>query len=140
MKQLPLEYYEKFPFARKALLFLNAAKTANEISNRQEGSWEVSFYLLSHAVELSIKAVAYYKTQIEPSWGHDKVELAERYRIECDFSEDELITISTLKDLNNGPGGLRYDNDIIGKFYPSDFNKGVGIIERLLTCFEPQSD
>jgi HEPN domain-containing protein len=96
------------------------------------GSWEVSYYLLSHALELSIKAVAQSKTGKEPARIHDKEELADRYRAECQFNERELDIVRRLKELNNGPGGLRYENDAQGKFLPSVFESGVAIIERLL--------
>ena len=134
MKNLPLDKYP--PLARKAIIFLTAAKATNEIKNRRVGSEEVSFYLLSHSVELSIKAVAYKITGVQPIWSHDKEELAERYRRECSFSVDEIETVKALKNLNDGPGGLRYDNQPIGQFLPSIFDKGVKIVERLLEKFE----
>ncbi len=133
MKNFPLEYYEKWPFARKAVIFLAAAKTSNEVTNRTAGSHEVSYYLLSHAVELTIKAVAQFKTGIAPPFSHDKEELSEMFRDECGFSEEELATIKELKELNNGSGGLRYDNEVRGEFLPFTFNKGVAIVERLIT-------
>lgn len=133
MKNLPLEHYPSL--VRKAVIFLNAAKTANEITNRKVGSEEVAFYLLSHAIELSIKAVAKKETG-DALRIHDKEELAERYRNECGFSNDEMVTIKKLKELNDGPGGLRYDNNPIGQFLPSTFKLGVEIIERLVEKFE----
>lgn len=134
MKNLPLEHYP--PLARKAVIFLNAAKNANEITNRRVGSEEVSFYLLSHAVELSIKALAIERTGEAPMRIHDKETLAIKYREVCGFSEEEIHTIRRLKDLNDGPGGLRYDNTPRGQFLPSTFNNGVKIVERLLQEFE----
>jgi len=134
MKNLPLEHYHSF--ARKAVIFLNAAKTTNEIKNRRVGSEEVAYYLLSHAVELSIKAVAFKETGQEPLRIHDKEELAEQYKKECNFSEIEIEIIKKLKNLNEGPGGLRYDNNPVGSFLPSTFNGGVLIVERLLEKFE----
>ncbi len=134
MKNLPLEHYP--PLARKAVIFLNAAKNAYEIPNRRVGSEEVSFYLLSHAVELSIKALAKEKTGKAPRHIHDKEELAVKYRDVCGFSEEEIKTIRKLKDLNDGPGGLRYDNTPRGQFLPSTFENGVKIVEKLLENFE----
>jgi HEPN domain-containing protein len=133
MNHLRLDQYP--PLARKALIFLNAAKSMYKITNRKVGSEEVSYYLLSHAVELSIKAVAYKKTGHFPLRTHDKEELAEQYQIECGFSQREIATIIKLKNLNDGPGGLRYDNQPIGQFLPSTFNEGVSIVERLLKTF-----
>lgn len=133
MKNLSLKEYS--PLSRKAVIFLNAAKTANEIANRRVGSEEVSYYLLSHAVELSIKAVAQEETGQFPR-SHDKEELAEQFKNECGFSSEEIETIIKLKDLNDGPGGLRYDNNPIGQFLPSTFKLGVQIVERLLKKFE----
>ena len=136
MKNLPLEHYEQWPFARKAVIFLQAAKSSNEITNQTVGSWEVSYYLLSHCLELTIKAVAHYKTSQMPTRIHDNVELADKYQKECNFSKGELNTIHQLRELNNGPGGLRYDNEPLGQFLPSTFNDGVKIVERLLENFE----
>ena len=136
MKNLPLEYYEQFPFARKAVIFLRSAKKSNEITNTDVGSWEVSYYLLSHAVELSMKAVARKETGEEPLRLHDKQKLAYKYLDICKFKNHELGVIKRLKNLNNGPGGLRYDNKIKGEFYPFDFRDGVKIVERLLEYFE----
>jgi HEPN domain-containing protein len=136
MKTLPLEHYSQWPFARKAVIFLNAAKTANEITNRTVGSEEVSYYLLSHSVELAIKAVAHLKTGQMPPRTHDKQELAELFKDECDLTEAELSTIRELKELNNGPGGLRYENEPQAEFLPSTFNAGVKVAEKLLENFD----
>ena len=108
----------------------------DEPTNKRVGSWEVSFYLLSHAVELAIKAVAFKETGQYAQRIHDKEELAQQYRIECGFTEPEIETIIKLKELNEGPGGLRYDNHPKGQFLPSTFKKGVKIVERLLEEFE----
>ncbi len=132
MKNLPLDHYKQWPFARKAVIFLNAAKTLDEPQNRNWDNWEVSYYLISHAIELSIKAVARLKTGASP-YTHDKQELSETYREECGFSDEELETIKQLKLLNNGRGGLRYDNQIKAEFLPSYFNDAVNIVERLIT-------
>lgn len=134
MKNLPLEHYPSL--ARKAVIFLNGAKTLDEVTNRRIGSWEASYYLLSHALELSIKAVVFKETRKQPSWIHDKEVLAGKYRTECGFSDEEINTIVKLKLLNDGPGGLRYDNDPQDKFLPSTFQNGVKIVERLLEKFE----
>lgn len=134
MKNLPLDHYP--PLARKALIFLNSAKSAEEIPNRRIGSEEASYYQLSQAVELSIKALVKEETGKTPPRIHDKQELAERYRDICSFTDNEVDTIIKLKQLNNGPGGLRYDNEPIGQFLPSTFQKGVKIVERLLERFE----
>lgn len=136
MKNLPLDHYSQWPFARKAVIFLKAAKTSNEIINRDVGSWEVSYYLLSHAVELAIKAVAAKETGMSPERTHDKEELALRYMRECHFTDSELTIIRELKGLNNGSGGLRYDNEPQGEFLPSTFSGGIKIVERLLETFE----
>lgn len=133
MKNLPLEHYAAWPFARKALIFLQAAKSADEITNRNVGSHEVSYYLLSHSVELVIKAVAQLKTGSPPPRIHDKQELSEQFRTECEFTDEEMETIKKLKELNNGQGGLRYENEPHGEFLPSVFNDGVTIVERLLS-------
>lgn len=134
MKNLPLDYYPSL--ARKAVIFLNSAKTAYEITNRKVGSEEASYYQLSQAVELCIKALVRSETGKSPPKIHDKQELAERYRDVCGFSDKEMGTIIKLKQLNNGPGGLRYDNQPIGQFLPSTFQDGVKIVERLLEKFE----
>jgi HEPN domain-containing protein len=133
MKNLPLEHYGQWPFARKAVIFLGAAKTANEITNRTVGSHEVAYYLISHAVELSIKAVAQHKTGNPPPFIHDKEELSEMFQAECEFNPGELATIKLLKELNNGSGGLRYENEPVGEFLPSTFNEAVAIVERLIS-------
>lgn len=134
MKNLSLEHYP--PLARKAVIFLRAAETTYEVTNRRLGFEEVAYYLLSHAVELSIKAVAQKETGQFPGRTHDKQKLAEQYKNECGFSENEIETIIKLKELNDGPGGLRYDNNPVGQFLPSIFNKGIKIVERLLEKFE----
>ena len=136
MKNLPLDYYKNWPFARKAKIFLNAAKTSYEPTNRQVGSWEASYYLLSHAVELAIKAVAQLKTDKEPPKTHDKQELSSLYQVECEFTKCEMETIQKLKELNNGRGGLRYENEVIGDPLPSTFNEGILLCHRLLEYFE----
>lgn len=129
-----MEHYP--PLAKKAVIFLNGAKTLYEITNRRIGSWEASYYLLSHALELSIKAVVLKETGEQPSRIHDKEVLAGKYRDECEFTDDEVDTIIKLKLLNNGPGGLRYDNEPLGQFLPSTFKDGEKIVERLLEKFE----
>jgi HEPN domain-containing protein len=134
MKNLLLEQYP--PLARKAAIFLNGAKVLNGITNRQVGFWEVSYYLLSHALELSIKTIALKETGKRPLRIHDKEILAGKYRKECGFSDEEISAIIELKLLNNGSGGLRYDNIPVGHFLPSTFNRGVKIVERLLEKFE----
>ena len=139
MKNLPLDHYSQWPFARKAAIFLDAAKTANEITDRTVGSEEVSYYLLSHSVELGIKAVANLKTGTMPPRIHDKQELAQMYQRECGFNQDDLDVIGKLKELNNGPGGLRYENEPVGEFLPSLFSEGVRISEKLLENFDQSS-
>ncbi len=88
MKKLPLDFYKKWPYARKAVIFLEAAKTLDEIPNRSWDNWEVSYYLISHAIELSIEAVAFNKTGTAP-YGHDKLELSVQFREECGFNDEE---------------------------------------------------
>ncbi len=129
MKKLPLDHYSQWPFARKAVVFLDAAKTSNVITNRTAGSHGVAYYLLSHSVELIIKAVAQYKTESPPPYIHDKEELSELFKEQCNFSAEELVTI---KELNDGSGGLRHENEVHGEFLPFTFNKGVAIVERLI--------
>jgi len=132
MKNLPLQHYEKWPFARKTIIFLTAAKNSNEFANRTVGSHEVSYYLLSHSVELAIKAVAQLKTGNPPPRTHDKQELSEMFKEECGFTDDELKVIKDLKELNNGSGGLRYENEPHGDFLPFTFDKGIAVVERLI--------
>lgn len=132
MKNFHLDYYADYPFARKAIIFLAAAKTLQEPQNRSWDSWEVSYYLISHSIELSIKAVIFKKTSSAPQ-GHDTQELAEQYRKECGFSDGELETIKHLALLNNGKGGLRYDNQIKAEFLPSYFSDAILIVERLIS-------
>lgn len=120
------------PLAVRALMFLNAAKTLNKIQNRTIRSYEPAYYNLSHSVELSIKAVVKKETGKDPLWIHDKEELANKYKDECSFTDSEIEAIVKLKKLNNGPGGLRYDNEPIGQFLPSIFKDNVKIVERLL--------
>jgi len=132
MKKFPLDFYSKNPFVRKAIIFLQASKTLDEPTNRSWDNWEASYYLLSHSVELAIKAVAVLKTGDAPHI-HDKQELSEQFKNECSFSDDEMNTIRQLKELNNGPGGLRYDNKVMAEFLPSTFNDGVKIVERLVS-------
>ncbi len=134
MKNLPLDYYP--PLARKAIIFLNSAKSGFKITNRQVGSEEATYYQLSQAIEFSIKALVKKETGIAPPRIHEKQILTERYRDICGFSDSEMDTIVKLKQLNNGPRGLRYDNSPIGEFLPSTFNMGVKIVERLLEKFE----
>src|SRR2546430_14614113 len=98
MKHLPLNHYS--PLARKAVIFLNGAKTLNLTPNMFEGSGEVSYYLLSHSLELAIKAVALKETGIQPSRIHDKELLAGKYKEECNFTNEEIDTIIKLKLLN----------------------------------------
>ena len=92
--------------------------------------------MLSHSVELSIKAVAQQSSGDAPLWIHDKQVLAEQYKAECSFSDEEIENIIKLKELNDGPGGLRYENSPRGQFLPSTFKLGVKIVERLLEKFE----
>lgn len=140
MLNLPPEHYGQWTHVRKAVAFLNAAKLVDEVQNRTSDSWEVSYYLLSHAVELIIKGVAEAKTG-ETAWGHDKEQLSEKYRSECGFSDEEMQIIKDLKELNNGQGGLRYENQVNGEFLPSVFDGGVNIVERLIVeNFQVRSD
>jgi HEPN domain-containing protein len=131
MLNLPPEHYAQWTHVRKAVAFLAAAKVVDDVQNRTSDSWEVSYYLLSHAVELIIKGVAELKTG-ETAWGHDKQQLSEEYRTQCGFSDEEMKTIKDLKELNNGQGGLRYENEVNGEFLPSVFAGGVRIVERLI--------
>jgi hypothetical protein len=80
-----------------------------------------------------IKAVAQLKTGSPPPRIHDKQELSEMYQSECKFTDEEMNTIKKLKELNNGQGGLRYENEPHGEFLPSIFTDGVIIVERLIT-------
>ena len=73
---------------------------------RRDGSEEASYYQLSQAIELSIKALVKRNWEAPPRI-HDKQELAEQYRDIGGFSDSEMDTIIKLKLLNNGPGGLR---------------------------------
>ena len=134
MKNIPLNFYP--PLARKAKLFLIEAEKGFDTKNRTVGSEEIIFYSISQALELAIKAVVYMKTGVKPIRIHDKELLANIYQKECNFSNDEKDTIIKLKLLNNGPGGLRYDNQPIGEFKPSTFKKASKIVERLLEMFE----
>lgn len=134
MKNLPLENYP--PLARKAVIFYRASQNSHEITNRTVGSEEVSYYLLSHALELAIKAVVFHKIEEEATWIHDKDELANKYQHICKFSKKEREVIHELKELNNGPGGLRYANEPQAEFLPSTFHDGSNIVERLLKEFE----
>lgn len=132
MKNLPLQHYEQWPFVRRAVIWLAQAKRSNEIPNRSPGSHEVAYYELSHSIELIIKGVAQHKTGDVPPSIHDKEELSELYKEQCGFSDEELETIKELKELNNGRGGLRYDNEPRAEFLPSTFDQGVKIVERLI--------
>lgn len=134
MKKLFSEHHP--PLARKAEIFLNTAKLVDKIDGGSNDFEEATYYLLSQAVELSIKALVKIETGQTPPRTHDKQELAERYREVCRFSDDEMDTITRLKQLNNGPGGLRYDNQPIGQFSPKIFKHGIKIVERLLEKFE----
>lgn len=76
--------------------------------------------------------VAFKKTGSAP-FGHDKQELTEQFRKKCGFSDEEMEIIRQLKLLNNGKGGLRYDNQIKSEFFPSYFNDAIIIVERLIS-------
>ena len=134
MKKLPLEIYP--PLARKAVIFLRSAIVLQEVQNREIGSWETSYYLLSHSLELSIKALVHKSTGNYPEKIHDKELLSQKYREICSFTDTDMETIRELKLLNNGPGGLRYDNLPLTEFKPHMFNNGVKIVEKLLEKFE----
>lgn len=130
MLNLPSQHYDRYPYARRALSFLKGAQTTYEPTNRYIDFWVVSYYLLSHSVELSIKAVIKKKLELDTR-GHNIISLARRYTQECNFSQDELAVINQLANLNSGSGGLRYDNIVEGDFLPFTFRDGVKIIERL---------
>ena len=136
MKTMNTDEYNKWPYARRSLLFLQAAKSIYSDDSRAPGSDEVMFYLLSHAIELIIKAIALHKSGSVPPYIHDKQELSEMYREECSFTDKEMEVILRLKELNNGSGGLRYDNQPIGDFSPNIFSDGVLIVERLLNSIK----
>ena len=133
MKNLPLDFYP--PLARKSVIFYHLAELANEPVNRRMGSWEASYYLLSHSVELAIKAVYELKTGKNPSYGHKLVPLAKRYKEQCRFSNEEIKILQELDRLNQGHG-LRYPNTPEAEFLPSTFSGGMKITERLLVNFE----
>jgi HEPN domain-containing protein len=113
-------------------VFLTGAKTLYEPQNRIVGFWFPAYYNLSHALELAIKAVVQKVTGSSAPRVHDKEELAEQYRELCNFTDSEMQTIKELKNLNNGQGGLRYDNDPEGDFLPSTFTASVELVERLI--------
>lgn len=130
MLSLPPSHYDQWPLARRALAYLRGASTVSEARNRTIDFWLVSYYLLSHAIELSIKAVV-AKVDGDSPRGHNISRLARQYRQQCNFSNEELRVIDELSVLNNGPGGLRYDNPVVGEFLPFTFHNGVTIVERL---------
>lgn len=130
MLNLPPQHYDQWPLSRRALAYLKGAKTITEIHNRTIDFWLVSYYLLSHSVELTIKAVV-GKVQNTTPRGHNIKLLSKQYREICHFTDEEMRVIRELGDLNNGPGGLRYDNPVIGEFLPFTFRDGVLIVERL---------
>jgi len=134
MKNLPLTVYP--PLARKAKIFYDSAKLTNEIVNRTAGSYEVSYYLLSHAIELSIKACVEAFTNQKPSRGHRLLPLVEKYKKVLKLTNTDLAVAYDLDRLNTGRGGLRYPNKYKGDFYPHIFADGLETVEHLLERFE----
>jgi len=78
---------------------LRSVLSFDKIINRSGGSAEASYYQLSQAVELSIKALVKKETGKAPPMIHDKQELAEQYQNICGFSDGEMNTIIKLKQL-----------------------------------------
>lgn len=125
-------------YTQKAKSFLSAAEIVHKASNDEETT-SVAFYLLSHSVELSIKSVAAKSGVMAPPREHDKEVLAERYSTLCCFTPAEIKTITKLKHLNNGAGGLRYANNVRGQFNLELFNEGTHIVTRLLNIVNQDS-
>lgn len=124
------------PLARKAMIFLKSAVVLNKPNNRGVGLWESSYYLLSHALELSIKSYVLKSTENYSEKTHDIELLSQKYRTVCSFTDNEMDNIRKLRLLNSGSGGLRYNNTIFAEFLPSTFFNGVKIVERLLKKFK----
>lgn len=120
------------PLASKALIFLKAAAILRKPKNRVTGLWEASYYLLSHSLELAIKAVVQEATGEQVERIHNIDVLADKYKEVCLLTEADMQTINQFSLLNSGPGGLRYDNLPLTNFLPSTFKKGEEIIEKLL--------
>lgn len=115
----------------RSLAFLRAAERLHEIVNRFVGGWFPTYYLLTHALELGMKARILEQTcQLET--GHNLMRLICGHPDLFDFDEADLTAIKQLMDLNSGPGGLRYPNDIQGDFLPSVFDSCTNITRQLI--------
>lgn len=118
-------------FFAKSVSFLAAAKIVHG-SGSKDKLEDVSFYLLSHAFELGVKAIAAATLPSEKiEYTHDKRDLATKYWEVCSFSHQDIEVASKLRDLNNGSGGLRYPNQVVGAFDPNLFDDGAALIEQL---------
>lgn len=121
-------------FKKWAKLYLDGAETLHEIKNRNPHYWIACFYLLSHSLELALKA---YLT-LENVKGHKLKLLAKKFNKKSNskITDEEMLKISELVKLNKGQGGLRYDNKIQDNFFPSTFQTISSLIKRLLSLGE----
>jgi hypothetical protein len=118
-------------FKKWAKIYLDSAETLHEIENRNPDYWIVCFYLLSHSLELAFKS----NLTSQKVWGHNLKKLAEIYNVSSQnkLSGEEINQVSMLSKLNEGVGGLRYDNKIDDNFLPSTVKTISTLIKRLIS-------
>ncbi len=122
-------YNLKDDYKRWSVVYLTGAETLYKIENRRIGSWIPAYYLLTHSLELILKA----KILAKIANNHDVQKLAKMFdSSETKLTDDEKKQILELSKLNIGPGGLRYDNKTEGVFSPKIFVIISDLIKKLL--------
>lgn len=118
-----------------AIAFLEAAETLEVIENRFSNWWIPAYYSLYHALELTVK-VAIGARESNIPCGHKVSEIINSHTSILNLSDAEIVSVSTLEDLNSGKGQLRYPNEPKGEFYPDVFNTCGELTIRLLQNLE----
>ena len=117
-------------YGKKSKSFLEAAQ-ALYLKDSARVMQEVVFYLLSHSLELAIKAAVFSKSDTMVIRGHRLLPLTQKYRELLELLDLDIALAYDLGNLNKGSGGLRYPNRYEGDFYPHLYDDAVDVIARL---------
>ncbi len=123
----------KLQYQQWAQVYFQAASTLYEIQNRKTASYIPAYYLLYHALELTLKMLIKESGHNSPEnhRSHSVTNLIREYSQVFHFDTHELQAVHSLEDLNEGKGQLRYPRDILKEFYPSIFSDVANLIQHV---------
>lgn len=116
-----------------ALAFYLAAIELYDPKNRNFKFYIPSYYLMGHAMELLLKGVWEYEN--DAIWTQRSHRLTKVYSLIKDLKlsrEDERL-LEDYDKLNDGRGGLRYDNEPKKEFFPTLFDGEVELFQKVIT-------